>query len=86
MKTKPLDQTNQELMMDIKHSNDELRALKDSFESLKRSHTEIMKSNECLQENQAVMTKKMKKIKKSQKDTVYCKLKGKKYSVNKVYH
>ncbi|CAC5412657.1 unnamed protein product [Mytilus coruscus] len=52
LKTKPLDQTNQEIMMDIKHSNHEIQELKESLKSLKRSHTEMMKSYELLQEQQ----------------------------------
>ncbi|CAG2237150.1 unnamed protein product [Mytilus edulis] len=39
LKTKPLDQTNQEIMLEIKCSNDEIRELKNSFESLQLSHT-----------------------------------------------
>ncbi|CAC5412652.1 unnamed protein product [Mytilus coruscus] len=57
LKTKPLDQTNQEIMMDIKHSNNEIRELKLSFESLKQSHTEMMKSHELLQEHHSIVKK-----------------------------
>ncbi|CAG2197839.1 unnamed protein product [Mytilus edulis] len=75
LKTKPLDQTNQEIMMDIKHSNNEIRELKESFESLKLSHTEMIKSHQFLQENHAEddhrkVTKEMEIMKTSQKDTV----------------
>ncbi|XP_063412377.1 ankyrin-1-like [Mytilus trossulus] len=70
MKTKPLDSTKQEIMMDIKHSNNEIRELKESFESLKLSHTEIIKSRELLQENHAVVTKEIEKIKTSQNDPI----------------
>ncbi|XP_076100339.1 uncharacterized protein LOC143069539 [Mytilus galloprovincialis] len=58
LKTKPLDQTNREIMMDIKRSYDEIKELKKSFKSLKRSHEllqgkheNVEKSNELLQEN-----------------------------------
>ncbi|XP_052080604.1 uncharacterized protein LOC127718575 [Mytilus californianus] len=70
MKTKQLDQTNQEIMMDIKHSNNEIQELKESLESLKQSHTEMIKSHELLQENHAVVTKEIEEIKISQNDTV----------------
>ncbi|XP_052103345.1 uncharacterized protein LOC127736784 [Mytilus californianus] len=56
LKTKILDQTNQEIMLDIKRSNGEIMELKKSFESL-------MKINED-------MTVQMNKLKTSQKDTV----------------
>ncbi|XP_052080315.1 uncharacterized protein LOC127718366 isoform X2 [Mytilus californianus] len=69
MKTKPLDQTNQEIMMDIKHSNNEIRELKESIESLKRSHTEMIQSHE-------VVAKEMEEIKLSQKDTVPLNIRG----------
>ncbi|XP_076095788.1 uncharacterized protein LOC143066861 [Mytilus galloprovincialis] len=84
LKTKPLDQTNQEIMMDIKHSNNEIRELKESFESLKMSHTKMIKSNEMLQKENTEIKKShetlqdahrkatddMKIVKTSQKDTV----------------
>ncbi|CAG2237154.1 unnamed protein product [Mytilus edulis] len=55
LKTKPLDQTIQELMKDIKHSNNEIQELKESFESLKSSHTKMSKSHELLQEHHAAV-------------------------------
>lgn len=70
MKTKPLDQTNHEIMMDIRHSNNEIRELKESIESLKRSHTEMIQSNE-------VVTKEMEEIRCSQRDTVPSNIRGK---------
>ncbi|XP_063426833.1 uncharacterized protein LOC134710409 [Mytilus trossulus] len=70
LKTKPLDQTNQEIMLEIKCSNDEIRELKNSFESLKLSHTKMKKSHELLQENHTNVTKELQKIKSSQTDTV----------------
>ncbi|CAG2215051.1 QPCT [Mytilus edulis] len=57
LKTRPLDQTNQEIMLDIKRSKDEIRDLKESFKSLKMSHTEIKKSHELLQEDHADVSK-----------------------------
>ncbi|XP_071148090.1 uncharacterized protein [Mytilus edulis] len=70
MKTKPLDQTNQEIITDIKHSYNEIRELKESFESLKLSHSELIKSNELLQEKHAVVTKEMEEMKISQNDPI----------------
>ncbi|CAG2199677.1 unnamed protein product [Mytilus edulis] len=40
LKTKPLDQTNKEIIMEIKHSNEEIEQLKKSVQSLKRSQEE----------------------------------------------
>ncbi|XP_071160740.1 uncharacterized protein [Mytilus edulis] len=84
LKTKPLDQTNHEIMMDIKHSNNEIRELKVSFESLTQSHTKIIQSHEILQEDYTQVKKshqmlqiahrqvtaEMEIMKTSQKDTV----------------
>ncbi|CAC5412666.1 unnamed protein product [Mytilus coruscus] len=84
LKTKPLDQTNQEIIMDIKHSNNEIRELKESFESLKMAHTKMIKSHEMLQEDYTEIKKshetlqdahrnatdEMEKMKIFQKDTV----------------
>ncbi|XP_052103708.1 uncharacterized protein LOC127737213 [Mytilus californianus] len=58
LKTKQLDQSNQELIIDIKRSNDEIKGLKESIISLKRSHIDLKKSNELLLINH-------KKVKKS---------------------
>ncbi|XP_071159000.1 uncharacterized protein [Mytilus edulis] len=63
LKNKTLDQTNREIMMDIKRSNDEIKELKESFASLKRSHDE-------LQVDHAEMTKEVKRLKTLQDDTV----------------
>ncbi|XP_063426829.1 uncharacterized protein LOC134710404 [Mytilus trossulus] len=63
LRTKILDQTNREIMMDIKRSNDEIKELKESFASLKRSHDE-------LQVDHAEMTKEVKRLKHLQVDTV----------------
>ncbi|CAC5404715.1 unnamed protein product [Mytilus coruscus] len=84
LKTKPLDQTNQEIMKDIKRSNDEIKGLQISLRNLKRSHIDMRKSHKILQENHnkvkkshkmlqedhAHMTKEMEKLKTSQQDTV----------------
>ncbi|CAC5418914.1 unnamed protein product [Mytilus coruscus] len=77
LKTKPLDQTNQEIMLDVKRSNDEIRELKESFESLKLSHTEMKLSHKLLQESNALLqkdyahvTEKMEEMKIFQKDPV----------------
>ncbi|CAG2217418.1 unnamed protein product [Mytilus edulis] len=77
LNTKPLDQTNQEIMLDIKRSNDEIRELKESFKSLKMSHTEIKKSHELLQEEHADVSRKLQKLETSQEDTVPWNLRGK---------
>ncbi|XP_052065370.1 E3 ubiquitin-protein ligase DZIP3-like isoform X2 [Mytilus californianus] len=57
LKTKLLDQTNQEIIMDIKHSKDEIKEIKGSLEELKSSHLKIKKSHELLQENYEEGTK-----------------------------
>ncbi|CAG2186877.1 unnamed protein product [Mytilus edulis] len=70
LRTKILDQTNREIMMDIKRSNDEIKELKESFASLKRSHDE-------LQVDHAEMTKEVKRLKTLQDDTVPWNIRGK---------
>ncbi|CAC5412671.1 unnamed protein product [Mytilus coruscus] len=77
LRTKPLDQTNKEIMINIKHSNNEIRELKESFESLIKSHellqehhAEVKKSHEILQDDHRKVTQEMETIKTSQKDTV----------------
>ncbi|CAG2253747.1 unnamed protein product [Mytilus edulis] len=84
LKTKPLDQTNQEIIMDIKHSNNEIRELKESFESLIKSHellqehhAEVKKSHEVLQDDHRKVTNEMEIMKISQKDTVPWNIRGK---------
>lgn len=77
LKTRTLDQTNQEIMTDIKHSNDEISKLKESFRSLTRSHSDMFKSHELLQEDHAKVTKEMEIIKTCQKDTVPWNIRGK---------
>ncbi|CAG2237152.1 unnamed protein product [Mytilus edulis] len=65
LKTKPLDQTNQEIMMDIKHSNNEIRELKESFESLKMSHTKIIKHHAEVKQSHVMLQEDYTKVKKS---------------------
>ncbi|CAC5410425.1 unnamed protein product [Mytilus coruscus] len=70
LKTKPLDQTNQEIMIGIKTSNDEIRELKKILEHLKLSHSEVKKSQDLLQEDHTHVTNEMEKMKTSQEDIV----------------
>lgn len=49
LKTKTLDQTNAELMMEIKSSNNEIREMKESIENLKLSKDKITKKYELLE-------------------------------------
>lgn len=58
LKTKPLDQTNREIMIDVKRSTDEIKEMKKLLKSLKRSHIDISKSHDLLR-------KKHMKVKKS---------------------
>lgn len=50
LKTKILDQTNQEIMLDIKRSNDEIRELKQSVESLKTANADLTEEVEKLKD------------------------------------
>ncbi|XP_076075658.1 uncharacterized protein LOC143046398 isoform X2 [Mytilus galloprovincialis] len=63
MKVKILDQTNQEIMLDIKRSNGEIMELKKSYESLNKSVKGLKRAKKAL-------TKKVEKLKTSQEDTV----------------
>ncbi|VDI16332.1 Hypothetical predicted protein [Mytilus galloprovincialis] len=63
LKVKILDQTNQEIMLDIKRSNGEIMELKKSYESLNKSVKGLKRAKKAL-------TKKVKKLKTSQEDTV----------------
>ncbi|XP_052059417.1 uncharacterized protein LOC127700019 [Mytilus californianus] len=63
LKVKILDQTNQEIMLDIKRSNDEIFELKKSVESLNKSVKGLKRAKKAL-------TVKVKKLKTSQEDTV----------------
>ncbi|CAC5408074.1 unnamed protein product [Mytilus coruscus] len=51
LKTKPLGQTNQEIMKDIKRANDEIKGLMQSARRLEHLYIDLRKSNEILQEN-----------------------------------
>ncbi|CAC5369601.1 unnamed protein product [Mytilus coruscus] len=50
VKTKILDQTNQEIMLDIKRSNDEIKELKQSVESLKIANADFTMEVEKLKD------------------------------------
>ncbi|CAG2239596.1 DMBT1 [Mytilus edulis] len=50
LKTKILDQTNQEIMLDIKRSNDEIRELKQSVDSLKIANADLTEEVEKLKD------------------------------------
>ncbi|XP_063426087.1 uncharacterized protein LOC134709889 [Mytilus trossulus] len=72
IKTMPLDQTNQEIIMDIKRSNEEIKGLKKSFRGLKRSQLHMRRSNESQQETNkkvklayTLLQKEQKEVKKS---------------------
>lgn len=67
LRTKPLDQTNQEIMIDIKRSNDEIKELKGLFENLKLSHLELKKSNEKVKKSHTLLKD---KVATYQQDTV----------------
>lgn len=73
LKTKPIDHTNQDIMLDIRRSNDEI---KKSLESLKLSHVEMKRSHELLQDNQENVTKEIRELKTSQQDTVPWNIRG----------
>lgn len=56
--------------MDIKRSNNEIKELKDSLDSLKQSHV-------ALQVDHAEMTKEVQRLKTCQEDTVPWNVRGK---------
>lgn len=70
LRTKVLDQTNKEIMIDIKRSNDEIKELKESLHSLNISH-------EVLKADHAEMNEEVKMLKTSQDDTVPWNIRGK---------
>lgn len=83
LRTKALDQTNKEIIMDIKHSNDEINDLKESLEKLKKSHdvlqenhTKMKRSHKELQDDHAEMTQEVKRLKTAQDDVVPWNLRG----------
>lgn len=57
LKTKCLDYCNQEIVMNIKHSEDEIKEIKESLEEFKSSHLKLQKSHDLLQENYKEGTK-----------------------------
>ncbi|XP_071122326.1 uncharacterized protein [Mytilus edulis] len=57
LKTKCLDYSNQEIVMNIKHSEDEIKEIKESLEEFKSSHLKLQKSHELLQGNYEEGTK-----------------------------
>ncbi|CAC5377818.1 unnamed protein product [Mytilus coruscus] len=74
LKTKFLDQTNQEIILDIKRYNDEINDLKKSFKSLKRSHSDMRREMKILKISQQDpvppnIRAKIKEILKAWKDT-----------------
>ncbi|CAG2220433.1 unnamed protein product [Mytilus edulis] len=73
LRTKHLDQTNQEIIMDIKRSSDEIKELKGLFENLKLSHLELKKSNEEVKQSHALLQD---KVATYQQDTVPWNVRG----------
>ncbi|CAC5388469.1 unnamed protein product [Mytilus coruscus] len=71
LKVKTLDQTNQEIMLDIKHSNDEIMKLKKSVERLKKANED--------------MTVELNELKTSHADTVPWNIRGEYLTVNNCY-
>lgn len=74
LRTKPLDQTNQEIMMDIKRSNDEIKELKESLENLQSSHNEMMKSHEEVKQSYVLLEQNVAAV---QQDTMTGNVRGK---------
>ncbi|XP_052106905.1 uncharacterized protein LOC127739284 isoform X2 [Mytilus californianus] len=77
LKAKPLDQTNQEIMIDIKRLMKSVRNLKRSHIDMRKSHDllqenhkKVKKSHELLQDDHRKVTKEMEIMKTSQQDTV----------------
>lgn len=77
IKSKPLDQTKQEILMNINHSHSEKWEIKESFACLKQSPTEMKIYHESLQENHAIVTKEKEEMKNSQKNTIPSDIRGK---------
>lgn len=57
LKTKFLDYSNQEIVMNIKHSEDEIKEIKESLEEFKSFHLKLKKSHELMQKNYEEETK-----------------------------
>ncbi|CAG2186880.1 unnamed protein product [Mytilus edulis] len=85
LRIRTLDQTNKEIIEDIKCSNDEIKNLKESLNTLKiyhellleGDHRELKRSYEELQEDHTEMTDEIKRLKTSYDDTVPCNIRGK---------
>ncbi|XP_071159028.1 uncharacterized protein [Mytilus edulis] len=84
LRIRTLDQTNKEIIEDIKCSNDEIKNLKESLNSLKiyhellleGDHRELKRSYEELQEDHTEMTDEIKRLKTSYDDTVPCNIRA----------
>ncbi|CAC5412565.1 unnamed protein product [Mytilus coruscus] len=74
LKTKPLDPTNQEIIMDIKRSNDEIKQLKGSLESLRLSHLKMERSQDEVKKSHALLQE---QVANCQQDTVPWNIRGK---------
>ncbi|VDH88929.1 Hypothetical predicted protein [Mytilus galloprovincialis] len=61
LKTKPLDQSNKEIIMEIKHSNEAIEQLTKSFRSLKRSHEEDKRTVKRLKTSHKIVLSENKK-------------------------
>lgn len=77
LRTKTLDQSNKEIMMDIKRSVEGNKQLKVSLESMKRSHEDMTMESKMLKKSNTDMTIEIKKLKKSHEDTVPWNIRGK---------
>ncbi|CAG2229842.1 unnamed protein product [Mytilus edulis] len=69
LKSKTLDQTNREIMLEIRRSNSEMIQLRESLDSLRRSH-------DVLQDDHIEMTKEVNRLKISAKDTIPWNIRG----------
>lgn len=63
MKTRPLYQTNQEIMVEIMDSHNERRELNQPLAWIKHSDTEMKRAHASLQEKHTVLKKRMEKRK-----------------------
>lgn len=61
LKTKPLDQTHKEIIMEIKLSNEAIEQLKQSVRSLKRSHEEDKRTVKRLKTSHKIVVSENKK-------------------------
>lgn len=79
MKTKLLDSTNQNIMMNIKCSISEIRDMRKSLKMIQQSHIEMKTVRKLLQEKPAVLRKEIEEIEISKNDTVPLNDRGKQY-------